>query len=80
MSEANSGDFAVFDEDDLILADRAFGGIKQIPGADGEVCAAAGKMKSKKENNKFSKHVVSHEQTARSITRETERRGMLNYT
>src|SRR6266436_3035437 len=31
---ANSGDFAVFDEDDLILADGAFGGIKQIPGAD----------------------------------------------
>jgi len=30
---ANSGDFAVFNEDDLILADGAFGGIKQIPGA-----------------------------------------------
>src|SRR5260370_7406953 len=76
---ANSGEFAVFDEDDLILADGAFGGIKQIPGADGDSLRGGRQNESKKENNKFSKHVVSPEQTALSITREPKRQGMLHY-
>src|SRR5258708_35838563 len=77
---ANSGDFAVFDEDDLILADGAFGGVKQIPGAVGDSLRGGRQNERKKENNKFSKHAFSPEQTPRSITREPKRRGKRNYT
>jgi hypothetical protein len=67
---ANRGDFAVFDEDDLIPADGALGRIEQIPGADSDGLSGSRQNEGKKQNYKSSKHVVSPEQTARSITRE----------